>query len=218
MLIYRMERPSVVFVTDGPPGCGTWQSARPRRVSHPLIVHPLAHSSLAHRPRLLMLSCGARVHSQIYMAASSLTALRTSCSGNGTLGLRGTHGVLACCALACGKCGGEKCSDRPGGRSQCCALDVKRSDRVCDMHPPPCVPSLKSHMTVAQYVSSVDPGATAPQVVRNTPIYIEHIHKAGGTTVCKTLRISRGCTSLQFVDELQVRGIERAILAKCHEW
>ena len=140
-----------------------------------------------------MLSCGARVHSQIYMAASSLTALRTSCSGNGTLGLRGTHGVLACCALACGKCGGEKCSDRPGGRSQCCALDVKRSDRVCDMHPPPCVPSLKSHMTVAQYVSSVDPGATAPQVVRNTPIYIEHIHKAGGTTVCKTLRISRGC-------------------------
>ena len=29
-----------------------------------------------------------------------------------------------CCPRACGKCGGAKCFERPGGRAECCASEV----------------------------------------------------------------------------------------------
>ena len=34
-----------------------------------------------------------------------------------------------CCPRACGKCGGGKCFERPGGRAECCASEVLASNR-----------------------------------------------------------------------------------------
>jgi len=36
-----------------------------------------------------------------------------------------------CCPRACGKCGGAKCFERPGGRAECCTTDVLASNRSC---------------------------------------------------------------------------------------
>ena len=44
-----------------------------------------------------------------------------------------------CCPRACGKCGGAKCFERPGGRAECCASEVLASNRSCANAEPPCV-------------------------------------------------------------------------------
>ena len=44
-----------------------------------------------------------------------------------------------CCPRACGKCGGGKCFERPGGRAECCASEVLASNRSCANAEPPCV-------------------------------------------------------------------------------
>ena len=43
--------------------------------------------------------------------------------------------VRACCPLACGRCGGVGCDERPGGRSHCCTYLGNSS---CNDGPPPC--------------------------------------------------------------------------------
>ena len=45
----------------------------------------------------------------------------------------------ACCPSACGRCGGSRCAESPGGRASCCAADVAHSNRSCALFPPPCV-------------------------------------------------------------------------------
>ena len=39
---------------------------------------------------------------------------------------------------ACGRCGGGRCAESPGGRASCCAADVAHSNRSCALFPPPC--------------------------------------------------------------------------------
>ncbi|HYJ08976.1 MAG TPA: serine protease [Polyangiaceae bacterium] len=44
-----------------------------------------------------------------------------------------------CCDDACGACGGEGCSGRPGGSANCCAVTIEAEGRSCAEYPPPCV-------------------------------------------------------------------------------
>ena len=45
----------------------------------------------------------------------------------------------ACCALACGACGGPGCGGRPGGSASCCSKDVEATGQSYDTHDAPCV-------------------------------------------------------------------------------
>jgi hypothetical protein len=45
----------------------------------------------------------------------------------------------ACCAAACGSCGGTGCGSRPGGSTDCCTGSISTSGRSCEVHPPPCM-------------------------------------------------------------------------------
>jgi len=36
-----------------------------------------------------------------------------------------------CCAKSCGKCGGRKCSERPGGADACCDRKIRRAGKRC---------------------------------------------------------------------------------------
>ena len=51
----------------------------------------------------------------------------------------GNCGPTVCCALGCGKCGGEGCSRLPGGAENCCVGDILGSGRSCDRFSPPCI-------------------------------------------------------------------------------
>jgi len=48
-------------------------------------------------------------------------------------------GSAICCPASCGKCGGAKCGDRPGGSSACCADKVFASGNKCTSNMAPCV-------------------------------------------------------------------------------
>lgn len=54
----------------------------------------------------------------------------------------GCIGILEqniCCPLSCGRCGGERCAERPGGESQCCTQTIQSSAPTCDVSFAPCV-------------------------------------------------------------------------------
>ena len=55
--------------------------------------------------------------------------------GNGTLCSTG----FVCCDLGCGECGGDGCSKRPGGESECCAKNINKKGKSCDVEEAPCV-------------------------------------------------------------------------------
>ena len=38
--------------------------------------------------------------------------------------------VQVCCPIGCGKCGGEDCGDRPGGKEECCAHKIPET-QIC---------------------------------------------------------------------------------------
>lgn len=45
------------------------------------------------------------------------------------------NGILngkACCAKSCGRCGGEGCSNLPGGKEKCCSQAIKEQNELCD--------------------------------------------------------------------------------------
>jgi hypothetical protein len=56
-------------------------------------------------------------------------------------GVRGTtdDGLVVCCDKACGTCGGEGCSERPGGANNCCASFIEADGESCLSNMPPCV-------------------------------------------------------------------------------
>ena len=58
----------------------------------------------------------------------------------------------ACCPPACGKCGGDGCAKRPGGRKQCCTTSVLASMRACSGGPP-CVLDLQQHRSVRAFLA-----------------------------------------------------------------
>jgi hypothetical protein len=78
-----------------------------------------------------------------------------TCGADGS-GILGTHGVPACCSKECGECGGKGCQKRPGGEDQCCALAIRRRQRSCETHPPPCTPSRHGSTNASQRFSAVD--------------------------------------------------------------
>jgi hypothetical protein len=45
----------------------------------------------------------------------------------------------ACCALGCGRCGGQGCDSLPGGGDACCKNNIAAAGRSCANNPPPCV-------------------------------------------------------------------------------
>ena len=59
----------------------------------------------------------------------------------------------ACCPPACGKCGGSGCELRRGGRSACCAFDVRDAAINCSGAVPPCV--LPGHRPFVAYTAMV---------------------------------------------------------------
>ena len=74
------------------------------------------------------------------LAATASLGASQNCSGAGTPGIRGGHGIPVCCPLACGECGGRGCENRPGGRAACCAFGIQEGGRVCSKDAPPCEP------------------------------------------------------------------------------
>jgi hypothetical protein len=44
-----------------------------------------------------------------------------------------------CCAGSCGTCGGDGCSDRPGGATSCCTSTILSSATSCERSDPPCI-------------------------------------------------------------------------------
>ena len=48
--------------------------------------------------------------------------------------LRFEKSYFVCCSASCGKCSGVGCNNRPGGKSQCCALNIRMRGQVCN-HP-----------------------------------------------------------------------------------
>ena len=44
-----------------------------------------------------------------------------------------------CCVEFCGTCGGDGCSDRPGGKPGCCVTPIRDSRRLCNETDAPCV-------------------------------------------------------------------------------
>ena len=61
----------------------------------------------------------------------------------------------ACCAAACGSCGGTDCGTRPGGGAGCCHGTISNSGRSCLDYPPPC-------MIAEPATSTPAPPSTAP--------------------------------------------------------
>ncbi|CAM9421898.1 unnamed protein product [Ectocarpus sp. 8 AP-2014] len=49
---------------------------------------------------------------------------------NGVYGIESSNGK-ACCALACGSCGGVGCSRRPGGSYDCCESEIVEEGEAC---------------------------------------------------------------------------------------
>ena len=91
--------------------------------------------------------CGGRWPSEVKCAPLRLDGNvdfyeETRCYGGKerVVGVKGTHGIPACCAASCMACGGKGCQNRPGGEEQCCGLAIRRSQRLCETHPPPCTP------------------------------------------------------------------------------
>jgi len=52
--------------------------------------------------------------------------------------LTGLASGTACCALACGKCGGPGCGGLPGGSAACCTGTINTSGVSCASNRPPC--------------------------------------------------------------------------------
>ena len=38
-----------------------------------------------------------------------------------------------CCAMECGKCGGVKCDERPGGKKACCTQSIPKT-QICGVN------------------------------------------------------------------------------------
>lgn len=51
---------------------------------------------------------------------------------------KGVRNAKACCPKECGKCGGKKCSSRPGGKN-CCQSHIFETDRLCTETSAPCI-------------------------------------------------------------------------------
>ena len=66
---------------------------------------------------------------------NSFHILHAECAEQGPMAR--AHG--ACCPAACGRCGGNGCDLRPGGRPQCCVRELVTANRSCDDHAPPCL-------------------------------------------------------------------------------
>ncbi len=45
----------------------------------------------------------------------------------------------ACCAAACGVCGGTGCGARPGGSNACCTGSITSAKKACGKYSPPCL-------------------------------------------------------------------------------
>eukprot|EP00750_Incisomonas_marina_P007110 INCI14767.2.p1 GENE.INCI14767.2~~INCI14767.2.p1 ORF type:complete len:230 (+),score=44.66 INCI14767.2:179-868(+) len=55
-----------------------------------------------------------------------------------------TSGMLSadktvCCPKSCGECGGGSCNTRPGGKENCCELEIKATGKACSQNDAPCV-------------------------------------------------------------------------------
>ena len=44
-----------------------------------------------------------------------------------------------CCPSACGECGGDNCSSRPGAGVSCCTSAILNSEKSCNDYSPPCI-------------------------------------------------------------------------------
>ena len=72
-----------------------------------------------------------------------------------------------CCPASCGKCGGDGCESRPGGRTACCVKDVQKTAPPCATNgwTPPCA-NAQSQQTIMRYG-----GRRRPHVVKdNSPL------------------------------------------------
>ena len=69
---------------------------------------------------------------KVNVAAAAAAAASTPITGTSICrgGLIDAEGI-ACCARACGECGGGHCSKRPGGAAHCCIGGIRRSGLWC---------------------------------------------------------------------------------------
>jgi peptidoglycan/xylan/chitin deacetylase (PgdA/CDA1 family) len=51
----------------------------------------------------------------------------------------GDQSSVVCCKKSCGVCGGDGCSNRPGGEADCCATEIVNSDILCAHSNAPCI-------------------------------------------------------------------------------
>ena len=85
-----------------------------------------------------------------------------------------TPGVMAraqgaCCPPACGKCGGDGCEARQGGRALCCTTAVLASMRNCS-EGPPCVLDLPQYRALRAYLDG-HPGERARRLTNELARY-----------------------------------------------
>ena len=69
---------------------------------------------------------------KVAMARAARILNGTICRAGIKLRFKKSH--FACCSASCGKCSGVGCNNRPGGKSQCCALNIRMRGQVCN-HP-----------------------------------------------------------------------------------
>jgi hypothetical protein len=69
----------------------------------------------------------------------------------------GIQAGSACCPAACGECGGEGCSQRPGGTANCCSGAINDSGVLCSGSAPPCIVVQPQVVPPPQAVPTTDP-------------------------------------------------------------
>lgn len=105
-----------------------WIQSKEKKAKHPLRFREFPHL------------VPENAHSHNYSASESGTPGDESPRAF-TFDVQCDHGILdsknwACCDASCGVCGGEGCSQRPGGPNKCCTTHIKQT---CREAPPPCI-------------------------------------------------------------------------------
>ena len=78
----------------------------------------------------------------------------------------GLGGGAVCCAASCGVCGGDGCTERPGGARAWCIGEISKANRSCDEHPAPCAINPTSQASaVAEHAVIDDEGVIRVLVV-----------------------------------------------------
>ncbi|CBJ33624.1 hypothetical protein Esi_0531_0003 [Ectocarpus siliculosus] len=91
------------------------------------------------------------------------TPAPTRAAGTCDGGIVGVQASDVCCALSCGSCGGDGCSDRDGGEDNCCGVEIRTANLDCSVTgEAPCIVTSPEPSTPA-------PATPAPATPAPTP-------------------------------------------------